>query len=251
MKTLALIPARSGSRGIPNKNLRTLGDKPLLEWSIDAALQVGGLDRIVVSAGNEEILRVAIHAGAEAFVRSEKLNGDTTPMIAVVKDAIDYCGLEDDDIMVLLQPTAPFRSVESVRQCVEELKGRARDSCMTTVRVPDRYHPHQLITGLPTGCGVNASYGSHHFPINRQDLEPLYVRAGTVYAFYVRTVQTYGNIYGKFLYQIEIPESEALNLDEMSDWHEAERRVKEENRATKAAQPSSVQGEEQAQPAAL
>lgn len=238
MKTIALIPARSGSKGIPGKNLRLLGGKPLIEWSIDVALQVGGLDRLVVSAGNAEIERVARDAGAEAYIRPQELNGDDTPMIDVVRDAIEYCGLEDDDIIVLLQPTAPFRSVESVRRCVFDLQSLVGlESCLTRLRVPDRFHPDQIIDG------------SLRYPVNRQELTAAYVRAGTVYAFYVGVVQEYGNIYGEVCAYVEVPEAEALNLDEMSDWHEAERRVK--NRTTEATQPPSVQGEQQAQQAAL
>jgi len=248
VRTIALIPARSGSRGIPNKNLRLLGGKPLIEWTIDTALQVGGLDRLVVSAGNEEIAVTAIRAGAEAFVRPEELNGDMAPMIDVVKDAIEYLGLKDEDIIVLLQPTAPFRSVESVQRCIQGFLGTDINSCMAVLRVPDRFHPDQITADLRHPMDV--AHGKPRFPVNRQDLEPTYVRAGTVYAFYVETARKHGDIYGKSCLEIEIPESEALNLDEMADWYEAERRV-QEDRATKAARTPSVQSQEQAQPAAL
>ena len=240
MKTIALIPARSGSKGIPRKNLRILGDKSLLEWSIDAALVAGCFDAIEVSAGSERIKHAAWMAGAGAFLRPDHLNGDLAPMIEVVKDAIFRMGLCDADIIALLQPTAPFRSVESIQRCVDGLKDSWADSCMTIIRVPDRYHPRQL---------VRSYQGPFDFPVNRQDLTAAHVRAGTVYAFRVGTVRRHDNIYGKHSHQIAVPESEALNLDEMADWHEAERRVK--NRTSQATAASSVQGQEQAQPAAV
>ena len=160
-------------------------------------------------------------------------------MMEVVQHAIIGLGVGDVDIIVLLQPSAPFRSFESIQECIRALKCNDNflDSCMTIVRVPDRYHPDQIV------------YDTHRFPVNRQDLERVYVRAGTVYAFYVGTIVRHGSIYGELCHRIEVPEEEALNLDEMADWYEAERRVK--NRATKAAPSPSVQGQEQAQPAAL
>lgn len=217
MRTIALIPARAGSRGIPNKNLRLLGGKPLLAWTVDVAKEAKVFDLIVVSAGSEEIHVAARRARANAFLRPAELGTDTAPMIGVVEHAIKYLGLKDEDIVVLLQPTGPFRSVESIRDCVQGLEDdKEAQCCMTIVRVPDRYHPNQIIW----------DDGSHSFPVNRQELKPLYVRAGTVYAFYAGNVSRCGDIYGELCTHTEVPESEALNLDEMSDWHEAERRVK-------------------------
>jgi N-acylneuraminate cytidylyltransferase len=240
MRTIALIPARAGSKGIPNKNLRLLGGKPLLEWSIHAAVHAACFNDIVVSAGSKEIEDVALAAGASAFSRPWSLGTDTTPMIQVVRHAVELLGLNNDDVVVLLQPTHPFRSVESIRECVETLP-KAADSCMTVLCVPDRYHPDQIIAN------------GYNFPVNRQDLGRKFVRAGTVYAFHVGTVRRHGDIYGELCYHIEVSEEEALNLDEMSDWYEAERRVKETEKdgAAKASRAPSVPGEEQAQQAAL
>ena len=239
MSTIALIPARSGSRGIPQKNIRPLGGKPLIHWTLATAMRVKGLDRIVVSAGDEDILNAALEVGAEAFVRPKEIN-DTGVMIRTVMDAIEHLHLEgddDNDAIILLQPTAPFRSVESVERCLGALEDG--DSAMTVIRVPDRFHPNQVIDG-----------NHKKYPVHRQHLDPRYVRAGSVYAFWVGTFTWYGNIYGETSVKIEVPEHEALNLDEMADWHEAERRIKEAGLAQEAA-ASPMLRKEQAQQAAL
>lgn len=228
MSVYALIPARVGSKGIPGKNLRMLGGRELLAWSISSAFESKACDQVWVSAGSDLIASRATLHGAQAFVRPWELSGDDVPMLPVVRHAILHLGLGWTDIVVLLQPTGPFRSLESIRRCVAVLQDEPMtDSAFTVVPVPLRYHPSQIVAR-------GAKY-----PACRQTLAPVYVRAGTVYAFRASTVERHGDIYGREYALIEVGEEEAANLDTESDWTEAEWRI--ERNGECQASPSGVQ----------
>ena len=128
---VAIIPARGGSRGIPRKNLRVLCGRPLLVWSIDAALACKRIDRVVVSTEDEEIATVAGQAGAEVLARSPALATDDAPTDAVVVDAIEQLGIGDRDLLVLLQPTVPVRRPGLIEECVAWLGAKRAESAHT------------------------------------------------------------------------------------------------------------------------
>ena len=116
-KVLGIIPARGGSKGIPGKNMRLLGGKPLLAYSIEAARASGVIDRLILSTDSEEIAALGREFGAEIpFMRPAELAADDTPMQAVLEHAL--AGLDEQgwraEIVVLLQPTAPLRRPEHI-----------------------------------------------------------------------------------------------------------------------------------------
>lgn len=111
--TLALIPARGGSKGIPRKNVRAIAGKPLIAWTIDAALAAQGVSRVVVSTEDEEIAAIAREWGAEVpFMRPANLATDEAPGIAPVIHAAE--ALPGHDALILLQPTSPLRGSEHI-----------------------------------------------------------------------------------------------------------------------------------------
>ena len=149
MKTLALIPARSGSKRLPGKNIKDLGAKPLIAHTIEAALQSTAVDCVVVSTDDEAIAAVAQHWGAEIpFMRPSELAKDTTPDRPVLQHALDW--LENNeglafDLLVLLRPTTPFKTAELIDRCVRRLW---EDSRLTAVRTVSRaegvFHPYWM-----------------------------------------------------------------------------------------------------------
>lgn len=117
-KILALVCARGGSKGIPGKNLRQLGGKPLVRWSIDSARACPLIDRLVVSTDSSEIAEIALAGGAEVpFLRPAELAADRSPEWMVWQHALKELGRRDDfrpDYLVVLPPTSPFRSPEDI-----------------------------------------------------------------------------------------------------------------------------------------
>jgi CMP-N,N'-diacetyllegionaminic acid synthase len=140
---VALIPARGGSKGIPRKNLAPVAGRPLLAWTVDAALASRVVTRTVVSTEDEEIASAARSLGAEVLARPPELAADDTPMQPVIAHALE--GLGAPDVLVLLQPTSPLRRAEHVDEAVELLLATGADSVVSVVEVPHRYRPGSLM----------------------------------------------------------------------------------------------------------
>jgi len=118
-KKVAIIPARSGSKGLPNKNILMLLDKPLLAYTIEAALNSGEFDKVIVSTDSEEYREIAEQYGAEVFLRGEELSSDTASSYLVVEDVLNRVGVDSYEYFALLQPTSPFRSAGHIKQAIK------------------------------------------------------------------------------------------------------------------------------------
>jgi CMP-N,N'-diacetyllegionaminic acid synthase len=238
-RVIALIPARAGSRGIPGKNTRTLGGRSLVGWAVYCAAQSGVCDRIIVSTDDPTLLYGA-GCGAEMLPRPSVLAGDDTPMLDVVRHAQQAIPGQPTDVWVLLQPTQPLRTPARVRQMAEALYG-GYDSAVTVTELPKTHHPvfacaidyveddsGEATVPLLRGYErqLYAPQGQTA-PTRRQDAPPVYIRDGTAYAWWRRTVDTYGSLYGPRVRPMVVPADETLPLDTMADWNAAEARFAE------------------------
>src|SRR5919199_3846650 len=143
VRTLGLIPARGGSKGIPGKNLTPLCGRPLLAWTVGAACAARSLDRVVVSTDCEEIAATARELGADVLERPAELARDATPMRDVLLHAIEQLGRPE--VLVLLQPTSPLRRAHHVDEAVGLLRETGADCVVSVVEVPHRYRPGSLM----------------------------------------------------------------------------------------------------------
>jgi CMP-N-acetylneuraminic acid synthetase len=210
MDVLGLIPARGGSKGIPRKNLAPLGGKPLLAWTVEAALAATELTRVVVSTDDDEI---ASAAGVEVLRRPEGLAGDATPMLDVVRHAVDELA---PDVVVLLQPTSPFRRAEHVDACVRLLLESGADAVVSVVEVPHRFRPGSLVD-LVDGRVV-----ARDAVTTRQDKAPVYARNGP--AVLVRRADRIGDdLYAGDVRPFVMEARESLDVDDPADLDLAER----------------------------
>ncbi len=143
MKTLALIPARGGSKGIPRKNCRMIAGKPLIAWSIQAALAAKNIDSVVVSTDDEEIAAISREYGALVpFMRPAGLAQDDTPGMAPVLHALQQ--LPGFDAILLLQPTSPLRTTADIDNCLAFASQR-QAKCIVSV-TPAAQSPYWMIT---------------------------------------------------------------------------------------------------------
>lgn len=223
---LGLIPARGGSKGIPEKNLRLLAGRPLIEYTCRAALGSRSLDRIIVSTDCPRIAEVARGVGTEVpFLRPAHLAGDRTPMVDVVRHALGWLAARErfcPEMVVLLQPTAPLRGVGHIDEAVALLRAGGGRSVVSVTRLPAHYHPAwqfvvrggQLDTFTGTPLAQLAS--------RRQDLSPTYTRNGAVYGFYPRVLEATGSLYGTRCLAYVMPAEVSVNIDTMADWERAE-----------------------------
>ena len=118
-RVLAIIPARGGSKGVPRKNIRNLAGKPLIAWTIKEGKKSKYIDRLILSSEDSEIIEIAKAYGCDVpFVRPEELAKDNTSGVEPVLHAVSK--LEGYDIVVLLQPTSPLRTVTDIDKCIEK-----------------------------------------------------------------------------------------------------------------------------------
>jgi CMP-N-acetylneuraminic acid synthetase len=217
MTLLALISARGGSKGIPRKNIRSFCGKPLLQWSIDAALATSCVDQVVVTTDDPEIAKVARACGAEVpFLRPAELATDTAPGIAPVLHALEQLPQVSD--VLLLQPTSPLRTSADIEAIVALRQEAGRESAVSLT--PSAKHPawmyslsqDQRLEPLLQQDGV-------HF---RQQLSPAYLLNGALYlasrAFLLReqafiAPATLGYV---------MPAERSVDIDTPLDWQWAE-----------------------------
>lgn len=215
-QTLALIPAKRHSEGVPDKNWRPLW--PRGNHCVDLAVLIGieTCDDVWVSTDDE------LYWNPEFRIeRPDNLCRPDTPMIAVVQHALEAVPGPDDEIIVLLQPSSPLRSVETVKRAIQMLRD-GDDLTHAIVSVSPAYPAEWTFT--VEGDGV-LSPDPSDVPIRRQDCRPSWKRDGVVYAFRRSTVRQYGTIYGYRAFPLYTPPEESLSIDTPADWDEAVRRL--------------------------
>ena len=177
MNVLGLIPARAGSKSIPKKNLVDLGGRPLIAWTIEAAMN-SSLSRVIVSTDSNEIAAVCKSFGTEVpFMRPEEISKDDSLSIDVVIHALDTLKEEFDSVM-LLQPTSPFRSVSDINSAIQLL---AEADSVISVEAVEGMHPARMKFINTDGYLVDPVFAEEVENMPRQQLAPLYIRNGAIY----------------------------------------------------------------------
>ncbi len=176
-KVLALIPARGGSKGVPGKNILSIGGKPLIQWTIDAARKSRFIDRLILSSDDPQTMAIAAAGGCEVpFQRDASLAGDAASSVDVVVDALER--VPGYDIVVLLQPTSPLRSTADIDGALERLDSSGASACVTVRAAED--HPYW--TFYADEHGYLAHYAEPAaVPTRRQDLPMAWCLNGAVY----------------------------------------------------------------------
>lgn len=178
---LALITARGGSKGIPQKNIADLGGKPLIAWTIEAAKKSAHIDRLVLSSDDPEIIRVAKQLGCEVpFVRPAELALDNTPSMDVILHALDSLGTQYD-YLLLLQPTSPFRTAQHIHEAIEFLFKTSADSVVSIS--PVKKGPELIFYASADGSLTPVVEGLH--ATRRQDSKPAFEYNGAIYLSHV------------------------------------------------------------------
>lgn len=179
VRCLAVIPARGGSKSVPFKNIRLLGGRPLVGYTIEAALKTPPVDRVLVSTEDETISRIARELGAEVpFFRPRDLAEDHVPTWPVVLHAIEYLERVEGwfpEVIITLWPTTPLRATEDIESGIQLLLQSEADTVVALVRVEER-HPYWM-KRLEGGRVVPFVEGVEQM-VQRQDLPPLYMMNG-------------------------------------------------------------------------
>ena len=224
-ETLALIPARGGSKGIPRKNIRNFAGYPLIAWSIAAAKQSRLVTRVLVSTDDEEIAAVAREYGAETpFLRPAELAQDHTTDLPVFEHAIQWLHEKEGyqpEIVIQLRPTSPIRPKNCVDDSVNILLEHTDADCVRGV-VPAGQNPHKMwrfaaedqpMKPLLEVAGIAEPYNAP-----RQILPPVYWQTGHIDAIRVSTIRQKHSLTGDVIYPLVIDPRYTVDIDNLSDW---------------------------------
>jgi CMP-N,N'-diacetyllegionaminic acid synthase len=224
MKNIAIIPARSGSKGLPDKNIRLLGGKPLLAYTIEAAIQSGCFDTVHVSTDSEHYAEIARQYGADVpFLRSAALATDTASTWDAVREALcRYAELgKTFDTMMLMQPTTPLRTGEDVKGAYAMLKEKQAKSIIAVCEVD---HSPLWCDTIPDS-GSMKGFGHKELAwVNRQDLRPYYRVNGAMYLLSVNGVDIPpdDDIYEDNCYAFFMDRKKSVDIDSEDDLAMAE-----------------------------
>lgn len=182
METLAVIPARGGSKGLPRKNVRRLGNLPLIAHTIQAALE-SNLSRVIVTTDDEEIAGIAKEFGAEVpFIRPAEFSGDSATSLSVLLHTIQFMETELDshaDTIAFLQPTSPFRTAEHINGALQNF-AEADTTSLITVTDVQEFHPYFMFT-QEDNHQLKTLFELKERPLRRQDLPTYYRINGAMY----------------------------------------------------------------------
>lgn len=224
MRMIAIITARGGSKRIPRKNIRDFCGKPILAYSIEAALQSGIFDEVMVSTDDEEIAGIARKYGAAVpFMRSEKTSGDFASTADVVLEVVqDYRekGITFD-WFCCIYPTAPFITSGKLLHAYEKVVNAQADAIVPVVRFS--FPPQR-------GFIINNERLEYKWPeytfSRSQDLEPFYHDAGQFYLLRTEAFMDEKTVVPKKTIPFIIDEMEVQDIDNFDDWHIAEIKYK-------------------------
>lgn len=215
---LAVIPARGGSKRVPGKNVRRFAGRPMLAWSVKAALEAGVFDRIVVSTEDEAIADTARAAGAEVpFRRPPELADDHTPTQPVIAHAIAALGAAPQDRVCCIYATAPFLRPEDLRRGDAALTaGIAYTFAVTSFGFPIQRALRR------DAAGRVAMIAPEHALTRSQDLEDAWHDAGQFYWAAAATWAAAGPIFGPASIGLPLPRHRVQDIDTEEDWRRAE-----------------------------
>lgn len=224
MKRAAIITARGGSKRIPRKNIRPFLGRPILEYSIEAALQTGLFDEVMVSTEDEEIAQAAKKAGAKVpFFRSTQTANDfatTADVIAEVLASYEQIGKSFDTICCIY-PTAPFVTADAIRQAMMLLEQESADCVIPVVKFS--FPPQR---GVVVQDGRLTPKWPENMAKRSQDLEPLYHDCGQFYCLNVDSFQRQKKIWMEHAVPFIQDERYVQDIDTLEDWRIAEVKYK-------------------------
>lgn len=220
---LGLITARGGSKGLPRKNVLTVGGKPLIGWTIEAALKSRFIERVVLSSDDDEIMEAAKTWGCEVpYRRPAHLANDTASSMDVVLHALGQ--LPGYEYLVLLQPTSPLRTAADIDAAFELLQSTGASSCVSVCEADQS--PYWMFR-IKNGSKVERLLPDETSATRRQDLPPIYVLNGAIYIARVDWLRQSKNFLGEGCVAYVMPRERSLDIDNAEDLEVFRRKVEQ------------------------
>ena len=224
MSTIACIFARAGSKGIPNKNIKTFSGKPLISWAVELALQVRQINEVFISTDSEEIAEIARMAGATVpFIRPSELATDTSPEWHSWQHFIKYLtdkGGRLPEAFLSLPATSPLRSINDVENCINEFKKGRVDFVVGIT--PSQRNPYFNMVKKGEDNQVNLVIQQVEKYSRRQDTPEIFDLTTVCYVGKPSTILAKNSIFEGKVAGVEIPRERAIDIDTELDFQIAE-----------------------------
>tara|TARA_Y100000022_G_C13193179_1_gene349056 strand:- start:242 stop:913 length:672 start_codon:yes stop_codon:yes gene_type:complete len=214
MRLIAIIPARGGSKGIPGKNIIQINGKPLIQYTIDMAVNVKYFSSIWVSSDSKDIMDACRHyEGLKFHNRASDLATDNSPIVDTIMEIVKL-EKNDFDAIILLQPTSPLRTVKQVENAVEKLYKNKEFNSLVSVCPMDDIHPARMY--WKNNLELNSIMPEFQYS-RRQDIPKAWYRNGAIYIVRKEAFLKEKQIILRPILGYEMPRSELLNIDEPID----------------------------------
>ncbi len=216
-KILAVILARAGSKGLKNKNIKKLGNKPLVSWSIDEAKKSKKIDTILLSTDSVKIAKIGKRKKIYVpFLRPKNLSGDKTPSVDALEHSINF--LKDKgkkfDYIILLEPTSPFRSYIDIDNSLSKLI-KSNASSLVSICKTDSLNPFFLFKKRKEFL-VPIKKAKKKY-LRRQDIEPTYFLEGSIYISKISTLLKERSFCHNDTIGYEVPKWKSIEIDDIID----------------------------------
>lgn len=224
MKATAIIFARGGSKGLPGKNIRPLAGKPLIAWSIEHALSVARIERVIVSTDSEEIAAVAkAHGAIVPFMRPAELAADHSPEWLAWRHALNFLLVADGqlpEVMVSLPATAPLRQPIDIENCLDEY---AKGDADVVITVSEAHRsPYFNMVKKNTDGSVSLVIPPASAISRRQDVPVVYDMATVAYVVRPKFILSSDGIFKGRVRAVQVPKERAIDIDTLFDFQIAE-----------------------------
>ena len=224
MQKVALIPARIGSKRIPRKNLAVINGHPLIAYSINSALNTHLFDRVIVSTDSAEVAEISLKYGAEVpSLRPEEYSTDQSPDISWISYALDnWVNLDDEDLIVILRPTNPLRSSNTITSALEYFLNNAEADSLRAMRQV-KEHPHKMWKNKnnlyvePINPHINKISGVEAHSTPTQLLGEVFVQDASLEIIRVWVLKKLGSLTGNKTLKFEMPDFEGFDINYPTD----------------------------------
>jgi CMP-N,N'-diacetyllegionaminic acid synthase len=211
-KVIAIILARGGSKGIPRKNVLDFAGHPLVAWTVIQAKLAKEVDEVYISSDSDEILNIAKEYGAKVIKRPEEISGDSAKSEDAIIHALSILG-EDQEMIVMLEPTAPLRKLNDLDNCIKMFRNEGWDSCFSGALLQDFLLWKKDING--DLVSINYDYKNQG---PRQEREPDFVENGAIFIFKPEIMINEKNRFGGKIGLFPNHFWQSFEIDDSEDW---------------------------------
>lgn len=215
MNKIAIIPARSGSKGLPDKNILNLCGKPLIAWTIEAAIKSNQFDRIIVSTDSKQYGQISLNYSAEVIYRDEESSNDKASSYVVIKDLFTKIDLSNIDYFVLLQPTSPFRNEKHITEAIDLFESNYKNYD-TLVSVCEAHKSPDLIKPIDETLSLK-NFDKDFSNYKRQDYKE-YEPNGAIFISKIDTYMNVKHFFGKQGIAYIMNSDDSIDIDGRNDF---------------------------------